>query len=98
MNGKERICVFGGCKRQKNPDETDPEPSLEVYYPEDQMWKVADSMLSQPRKEFTITTIKAEEIEGPIMSFLLIYSFFIKNQPAFSCCSLLKSSPGCQKS
>ena len=42
----------------EDPDETGPEPffdSMEVYYPDDQMWKVADSMLSQPRKEFAFT-------------------------------------------
>ena len=51
------------------PDKIDTLPFLdssEVYYPEDQMWKVAISMLSQPTKEFAFTPIKAEAIKGPL--------------------------------
>ena len=67
VDGKERVCVFGGRQRHEDPDETDPLPlldSIEVYYPEEQMWKVADFTLGQPRKEFAFTTIKAGDIEG----------------------------------
>ena len=68
LDGKERVCVFGGCQKYEDPDESNPEPlldSIEVYYPEKQKWQVADFTLGQPRKLFAFATIKAEDIEEP---------------------------------
>ena len=53
--------------KYEDSDETGPEPffdSMEIYYPEEQMLIVADITLTQPRKEFAFTPIKAEVVKG----------------------------------
>ena len=92
MDGKICLWVFEGFQKYEDPDETGPKPffdSLKVYYPEKQMLMVADFTISQPRKEFAYT--------DPFHC-LFIFHHNALNQPAFYCCSLLKSSPLCQKS